>query len=238
MTRYYTEETGFFGKLDPQQLIAKYGSPLYVYNERIFRKKILEMKNLVSYKNFMPNYSIKANSNLHLLRIVREEGIFADAMSPGEIYVLLKAGFEPKSIFYVSNNVSDEEFRYAIDNDITTSVDSLSQLERFGKLNPTGRVAVRFNPGVGAGHHEKVITGGKKTKFGINMDLIPEVKDILKRYELKLVGINQHIGSLFLKIDPYLEAFSSLLGIAANFEGLEFIDLGGGFGIQYMKQEG
>lgn len=238
MTKYYTQQTDFWGKLDPEGLAEKYGTPLYVYNERIFREKIRDMKNLVSYRNFMPNYSIKANSNLHLLKIVKEEGIYADAMSPGEIFVLLKAGFKPDEIFYVSNNVSDEEMVYAIGNGITVSVDSLSQLKRFGRLNPGGRVAVRFNPGVGAGHHEKVITGGKKTKFGVNIDAAGEVKSILKEYELHLVGINQHIGSLFLDIAPYIQGVDSLLGIAKEFDELEFIDLGGGFGVQYMKQLG
>ena len=238
MTRYYTEETEFFGKLDPKELVEKYGSPLYVYSEKIFREKIRDMKNIVSYENFMPNYSIKANSNLHLLRIARDEGIYADAMSPGEIYVLKKAGFKSEQIFYVSNNVSDEEMQYAIDNDIIISVDSISQLERYGKLNIGGKVAVRFNPGVGAGHHEKVITGGKKTKFGVNLDRVDQVKEILKKYDLRLVGINQHIGSLFLEIDPYIKGVESLLAIAKNFDELEFIDMGGGFGIQYMKQQG
>ena len=237
MTRYYTEETEFFGDLDPKVLVEKYGSPLYVYNEKIFREKIRDMKNIVSYDNFIPNYSIKANSNLHLLKIVRDEGIYADAMSPGEVYVLKEAGFKPEQIFYVSNNVSDEEMQYAIDNNIIISIDSLSQLERYGKLNKGGKVAIRFNPGVGAGHHEKVITGGKKTKFGINLDCVDQVKEILKKYDLRLVGINQHIGSLFLEIDPYIKGVESLLSIAKKFNDLEFIDLGGGFGIQYMKQQ-
>ena len=238
MTKYYTQQTDFWGKLDPEGLKEKYGTPLYVYNERIFREKIRDMKDLVSYKNFMPNYSIKANSNLHLLKIVRDEGIYADAMSPGEIHVLLKAGFKPNEIFYVSNNVSDEEMLYVIEKDITVSVDSLSQLKRFGRLNPGGRVAIRFNPGVGAGHHEKVITGGKKTKFGINIDCVDEVKAVLKEYELSVAGINQHIGSLFLDIAPYIQGVDSLLRVSKEFDDLEFIDLGGGFGVQYMKQQG
>jgi len=238
MTRYFSEETGFFGKMNPNELTAKYGSPLYVYNEGIFRQKIRDMKNLVSYENFIPNYSIKANSNLQLLKIAKEEGIYADAMSPGEIFILLNAGFKPEEIFYVSNNVSDEEMLYAIEKGITVSIDSLSQLEKYGKLDPGGKVAVRFNPGVGAGHHEKVITGGKKTKFGVNTEKADVVLATAEKYNLKIIGINQHIGSLFLDIDPYIEAAGSLLYLADKFRDLEFVDLGGGFGIQYMKQQG
>lgn len=226
----------FFGSTIPQELIATYDSPLYVYNEAILRQRCREMKNLISYPHFTINYSTKANSNLELLKIIKDEGLNADAMSPGEIHVLLEAGFEPKQIFYISNNVSKEEMQYAIDRNITMSVDSLSQLELFGKINPGGKVAIRFNPGVGAGHHEKVITGGKKTKFGVSPELIPDVKNILNQYNLKLIGINQHIGSLFMEGDPYIAGVKSLLTICENFTDLEFIDLGGGFGIPYHKQ--
>ena len=177
---YFTEKTKFYGSTAPKELLKEYGSPLYVYNEKILRQRCREMANLVTYPNFKANFSIKANSNIELLKIVRSEGLYADAMSPGEIYVLLKAGFKPEEIFYVSNNVSEEEMKFAIERGIITSVDSLSQLRQFGRLNPGGKVAIRFNPGIGAGHHEKVVTGGKKTKFGINPEYIDEVKSILK----------------------------------------------------------
>ncbi|MFA6893982.1 MAG: diaminopimelate decarboxylase, partial [Synergistaceae bacterium] len=173
-----------------------------------------------------------------LLKIIREEGLGADAMSPGEIFVLQNAGFAPEEIFYIGNNVSCEEMSYCIDRGILVSVDSLSQLEQFGQINPGGKVAVRFNPGMGAGHCEKVITAGHKTKFGVQSEFHQEVKKIIEKYDLKLIGINQHIGSLFLDADPYVDAAKSLLDmIAENFPGLEFIDFGGGFGVPYKPGE-
>jgi len=238
MRKYYTEETRFYGKTSPDKLIKEFGSPLYVYNENIFRTRCREMANLIPYHRFKANFSVKANSNLELLKIAREEGLNADAMSPGEIYILLKAGFLSDEIFFVPNNVSEEEMKYAIEKGITISVDSLSQLEMFGRINPGGKVAVRFNPGVGAGHHSKVVTGGKKTKFGVNFDMVDDVKRILKNYSLKLVGVNQHIGSLFMEPDPYIESAKLILTIAKQFEDIEFVDFGGGFGIPYHKQEG
>ena len=81
-----------------------------------------------------------------------------------------------------------------------------------------------------------MVTGGQKTKFGIEMKSIPEIKRISLEYNLKIIGINQHIGSLFMEGDVYLEGARSLLSIARQFEDLEFIDLGGGFGIPYHKQ--
>lgn len=219
------------------RLQEKYGTPLYVYSETILREKCRDMKNLLPNKRFRVNYSAKANTNLEILRIVREEGLDVDAMSPGEIYIEQMAGFKPEQIFYICNNVSAEEMKYAIDRNIMVSVDSLSQLEMFGQINPGGKVAVRFNPGIGAGHHEKVVTAGKKTKFGIQKEFISDVKEILERYSLTLAGINQHIGSLFLDGQAYVDSVKSFLKIAAEFPTLSFIDMGGGFGVPYRKEE-
>jgi len=219
------------------ELIKNYGSPLYIYDEGILRKRCQELKNLLSSKNFHVNYSAKANTNLELLKIVNEEGLDVDAMSPGEIFIEEKAGFTPDRIFYISNNVSAEEMRLVIDKGIMVSVDSLSQLELYGQINPDSKVAVRFNPGVGIGHHDKVKTGGKKTKFAVQRDFIPLVKVILKKYYLTLAGINQHMGSLFMNGDKYLDGVENLFEIAKEFPGLEFIDIGGGFGIPYELGE-
>ena len=219
------------------KLIEKYGTPLYVYSESILRERCREMKNLLPNKNFRVNYSAKANTNLEILKIIREEGLDVDAMSPGEIYIEQLAGFDSKQIFYVSNNVSAEEMRFAIDRNILVGVDSLSQLEMYGQLNPGGKVAVRFNPGKGAGHHEKVITAGKKTKFGVQKELLPQVKAIIEKYSLTLAGINQHIGSLFLDWRDYIEGVRSFLEVAKEFPNLSFLDLGGGFGVPYKPEE-
>src|SRR5512145_1107531 len=158
-----SSEKNFYGNTDPVQLSEKYGSPLYVYNENILRKRCRDIRGLIDYPNFNVNYSPKANSNLELLKIVKSEGLRVDAMSPGEIYVALMAGFKPDEIFYICNNVNKEEFLYAIHAGVKISVDSVSQLGLFGKLNPGGKVAFRLNPGVGAGHHDKVKTAGQKT---------------------------------------------------------------------------
>ncbi len=233
-----TEQMNFFEGNDPTALAKQYGTPLYVYNERILRQRCRDLKNMVTYPNFVVDYSAKANCGLAFLQIVRSEGLEADAMSPGEIYMERMAGFEPDEIFYICNNVSAEEMQYAIDAGVRISVDSLSQLEQLGQIAPGHTVAVRFNPGVGAGHHEKVVTAGKKTKFGINPEDIPQVKALLKQYDLKLIGINQHIGSLFMSGEAFTASISALFEIAKQFPDLEFVDMGGGFGIPYKKEFG
>ncbi|MDO4294594.1 MAG: diaminopimelate decarboxylase [bacterium] len=233
-----TDAMNFFEGNDPTELAKQYQTPLYVCNERILRRQCRNLKEMVTYPNFVVDYSAKANTNLAFLQIVRSEGLEVDAMSPGEIFVEKQAGFTSKEIFYICNNVSKEEMQYAIQEGVLVSVDSLSQLEQFGQLAPGHEVAVRFNPGVGAGHHEKVVTAGKKTKFGIDAECIPQVKERLEKYRLRLVGINQHIGSLFMTGDSFIQSIDSLFEIALQFPELDFIDMGGGFGIPYKKEEG
>ncbi len=231
----YIEKTDFFIGNDLEAIAKEYGTPVYVYSEEIIRKHMASVARVITKYPYTANYSVKANTNIHILKLALSEGINCDAMSEGEIRMLEAAGFPYDRIFFVPNNVSREEMKYAIDRGIMTSLDSLSQLEQYGELNPGGKCAVRINPGVGAGHHEKVVTGGKKTKFGISEDDIDKVFEIAAKYKLTIAGINQHIGSLFMEPTPYLEAVSNLLRIAKRFENLEFIDFGGGYGIPYHK---
>lgn len=231
-----SNKLNFYGNKSPFELIGKYGSPLYVYNESVIRSKCNELKNIIDYPDFAINYSPKANSNIEILKIVKDEGLLVDAVSAGEIYADMKAGFSPDQILYVCNNVTAEELSYAIKCGVKISVDSLSQLELFGKLNPGGEVAIRINPGIGAGHHKKVITGGLSTKFGIDIKFIADIKEALNRYNLSLTGINQHIGSLFMDSGPYLKSAEIIMDIVRQFDNIKFIDFGGGFGIPYNKQ--
>ena len=231
----YIEKTDFFKGNNPEDIVAEYGTPLYVYNEDIIRKHMDAVAKVITKYPYTANYSIKANTNIHILKLALEEGNNCDAMSVGELMMLERAGFPAERIFFVPNNVSAEELKYAIDHHIMTSLDSLSQLELFGTLNPGGKCAVRLNPGVGAGHHEKVVTAGKKTKFGIAEEDIDSIFEIADKYNLTIAGINQHIGSLFMDPEPYLKAVSNLLRIAVRFKNLEFIDFGGGYGIPYHK---
>ncbi len=234
----FVNEVNFFEGNNPEDIVAKYGTPVYVYNERILRKRIRNVAGVVKKFPYRANFSMKANSNLTILKIVLEEGLNADAMSIGEVKLLELAGFPADRIFFVPNNVSDEELQYAINRNITVSLDSISQLERFGRLAPGSRCAVRINPGIGAGHSDSVVTAGKNTKFAVEEKDIPELLETAGKHNLKIVGINQHIGSLFMEPDPYLAAVTNLLRIAHKFDDLEFIDFGGGFGTPYHKLSG
>lgn len=238
----YTDSVQFFGPTTPQALVEEFGTPLYVYSEKILRERCRELVSMCKTRGFTVNYSVKANSNPALLSIIREEGLTADAMSPGELHMDLLAGYSAETIFYISNNISPDEMQNAIAHNLLISVDSLSQLDLYGRLNPGGRVMVRFNPGIGAGHSKKVITAGKETKFGVCPEDVREVQEILARHNLTLAGVTQHIGSLFMQPDGYVSAAGFLLDFvkhlpAALREHLEIIDFGGGFGIPYHKYD-
>lgn len=234
----YVNACDFFMGNNPEEIVKKYGTPLYVYNEGIIRKHMDAVAKVIVKYPYTANYSVKANTNLHILKLALEEGNNCDAMSVGEIKMLEAAGFPTDRIFFVPNNVTADELQYAIEKGIMTSLDSLDQLELYGTLNRGGECAVRLNPGVGAGHHEKVVTAGKKTKFGIAEEDIDQIFEIAAKYDLKIAGINQHIGSLFMDPEPYLKAVSNLLRIAMRFPNLKFIDFGGGYGIPYHKLSG
>ena len=238
----FIQESNFFEGNNPEELAKNFGTPLYVYNEKILRDRMKKVANVITKFPYTANYSVKANTNIHILKLALEEGLNCDAMSVGEITLLLKAGFPAERIFFVPNNVSSDELEFALNNKIMTSLDSLSQLELFGKtcekLNISSenrKCAVRINPGVGAGHCEKVVTGGKKTKFGIAEYAIHQIFEIAQKYNIRIAGINQHIGSLFMDPQPYLDAVTNLLFIAIKFPNLEFVDFGGGYGIPYHK---
>ena len=239
----YTDECNFYGRHTPRELAETFGTPLYVYNENVLRQRCRDLMGLSKHPGFGVHYSVKANATPALLRIVREEGLVVDAMSPGELYMDELAGFTPAEILYISNNNSEAELKNAVARGLLISVDSLSQLDTLGRINKGGKVMVRFNPGIGAGHHAKVITAGKETKFGVTPDKLDEVFALLEKHDLTLAGINQHIGSLFMEPDGYLDAAEVLLHLADRLPAsmlakLEVIDFGGGFGIPYHKYEG
>lgn len=217
-----------------RSLLARFGSPLYVHDETVLRRRLREIAGLLRHRPFHPSISVKANGNPHLLGIAREEGLRGDAMSPGEILLLERAGFACGDIFFIPNNVSDDEFGFAHARGILTSLDSLDQLRSWAHLFPGSRAALRLNPGTGDGHHRKVVTAGDRAKFGLLPSELEEARQIMTDSDIRLVGINQHIGSGLLEPSRYLEAAGFLLSVAERFPGLEFVDFGGGFGIPYM----
>ena len=232
------------------ELLKKYGSPLYIYEESILRercKKILNFKNNIE-KNLSGikvsmHYSTKANNNPAILKNIKDYGLGVDCMSLFELYINQKCGFEKDKILYVCNNIDETEMRAVHDANVLICLDSISQIETWGKNFPNTNIMVRINPGIeGVGHSKKVITSGKETKFGITENNFNLMFDIAKHYGLNIIGIHQHLGSLFLndKIDNYISGVKrclELLNKYTDFNNVKIIDLGGGFGVPYKGED-
>ena len=229
-------------------LVKEYGSPLYIYNEDILKNRCNKMH---EFKTILENelksvkvsmhYSIKANNNPAILKIIKEAGLCVDSMSPLELDISKKCGFNNNEILYVCNNICSDEMKHVKDEGILICLDSISQVETWGKMFPNTDIMVRINPGTkGVGHSQKVITSGKLTKFGIAEENINELFRVAQKYNLNIIGTHQHLGSLFLndKIDEYITGVKEGLRIVKQyFKNLKIVDLGGGFGIPYKTTE-
>lgn len=228
-------------------LIAKNGSPLYVYDFTTLEKRCQEMfcfqKRLEESlgKKVKMHYSTKANSNPYILETVKASGLYVDCMSPIELKINKECGFNNNEILYVCNNITKEEMKMVYESKILICLDSISQVDTWGQQFPGTEIMIRINPGVsGVGHSQKVITSGKLTKFGISSENFPELFKTAQKYNLKIIGIHQHLGSLFLddKIGDYIAGVKAGLSLIKKyFKDIKIVDLGGGFGVPYKPEE-
>jgi diaminopimelate decarboxylase len=226
-----------FGAHSAEDLAGKFGTPLYVYEEAVIRTRCGELRESFKRANPEFHYAVKANFNPALLAIVKDERFGIDAVSPHEVRLALELGFQPAQILFTGNNVTEDDLAYCIAQNVPVNLGSLDEIERYGRLQPGGTVSVRLNPDVGAGHHHHVITGGPDSKFGIYGAERERLQEILRRYRLRLAGIHAHIGSGILRTDDMLAAMEFVLYAAQGYDGLDFIDFGGGFGVPYRLED-
>lgn len=239
--RKMTAET-LSSEMSKEQLLtlaAKYGTPLYVYNGNVIQQKYKELCSFFPWKALKVFYAMKANYNLAILRLLLTSGAGIDAVSEAEVLLAKKVGFKAKDILYTPNAISDEEMVRVQHERVLLNIDSLSLLERFGKKFPQSKICLRLNPDVVAGFHTHVQTAGNKTKFGISLADIHLALDIVKRYQLRVVGIHQHTGAGIRETENQLLAIENVLRAITQerFPFLEFVDMGSGFCIQYHPRE-
>ena len=227
----------YIGGVSAESLAEAYGTPLYVYEESIIRRQCRLLRESFINSDIDFHYAMKANNNPALLTILRDEGVHIDAVSPHEVRLALETGFGREQILFTGNNSRDEDFAFCQENKVLVNAGSLSELERLGRMNPGGRVSIRVNPDVGAGHHPHVITGGPDSKFGIYHTETDAVHTLLREHNLTLAGITSHIGTGILKTEDMLQAMEVILNTADKFADIEFVDFGGGFGIPYQPNQ-
>jgi diaminopimelate decarboxylase len=234
------------GGVDVVELANQYKTPLYVIDENRIRNNYRRLYGAFSdyYPDFKMFYACKANTNLAVMKILEKEGSGIDAVSPGEIYTSLLAGFEPSRILYTGNNVTEDELNFAVKSGVRINLDSISQLNKLSKIPGAEgmEISFRVNPMVGAGHHDHCITGGPLSKFGIMEDEAVDVYKMAIELGFKPVGIHTHIGSGILDPDPFMLAVKTLMDIAGRVHKgadveFDFIDFGGGIGIPYTPEE-
>ncbi len=219
------------------EIAEEVGTPVYITS----RAKLEE--NLEAYRRAFPDagilYAVKANNNLALLRIIAKRGFGADVFSDGELYLALLAGFRRELILFNGNSKSEDEIAMGIAAGVKFSVDSYDELEVISSIaDREVEIAFRVNPDIDPKTHPKIATGLRESKFGIpHSEIEKAYAAALEARKVRPVGIHCHIGSQITDLSPFVEAVGRIMEIAKGIEKLgvelEFIDMGGGLGIDY-----
>ncbi|AFG34562.1 diaminopimelate decarboxylase [Fervidobacterium pennivorans DSM 9078] len=222
-----------------QELSSSYGTPLYVYFERIIRERARSVLGIFNGINIFPTFACKANNNPNLLRILKEEGFGTDIVTLGEYYASKLAEIPDERIVWNGNGKSLKEMsllskvRYI-------NVDSIEELERWkdvaSKFDNIPELFLRINPDVDSKTHPYISTGLKKNKFGIPIEMVERALKIVKTSNLELVGFHIHIGSQITDVDPFYEALGQTVELSKSY-GFRKINIGGGWGINYKDKE-
>ncbi|MGX5002493.1 diaminopimelate decarboxylase [Enterobacter hormaechei] len=218
------------------RLPAEFGCPVWVYDAQIVREKIAAL-----HQFDVVRFAQKACSNIHILRLMREQGVKVDSVSLGEIERALAAGFDPKAdsdaIVFTADLIDDATLARVHELQIPVNAGSVDMLEQLGQVSPGHRVWLRINPGFGHGHSQKTNTGGENSKHGIWYADVPAALEVLQRYNLKLVGIHMHIGS-GVDYGHLEQVCGAMVRQVIDFgQDLEAISAGGGLSIPYREGE-
>jgi len=225
--------------LSPQQLRAiaeEFGTPLYVYHAEKIKEQFEKLTAAFRHTNTIFFYASKALTNVSILKYIKSLGANIDCSSINEVKLALHAGFPAQQILYTSNGISFEEIEEAKDLGVIINIDSLSNLEKFGKkFGHNYPVGIRLRPNILAGGNLKISTGHDKSKFGIPVDQVEKILSIVQQYHLQIKDLHIHTGSEIKDVDVFLKGIEVLFEIVPHFPELEFIDLGGGFKVPYQE---
>jgi len=230
-------------------LATRFGTPLYVYDLASIRDRVDAFHRAFEDVEHLVAYSVKANGNLAILRALAELGCGADITSRGELFRARRAGVPSERIVFAGVGKTEADIEYALEEDILAfNVESRSELERIEGIaagqGVRARFAIRVNPDVLAHTpHAYTRTGHAETKFGVPWE---ETRALyawaLDREHLEPIGIDVHIGSQIVETEPYVMALDRVLDLAAELREsgveLDYLDIGGGFGISYDGQAG
>ncbi len=233
--------------VDPQTLVQREGTPLYVYSARAMRSRIRALRAALAGLDAGIRYAVKANGNVAILQLLAAEGAGADIVSAGELQRALRAGMDAGQIVFSGVGKTDAEILVALDAGIERfNVESRAELESIQRLAATrgvvARASARINPDVDARTHAKISTGRAENKFGVSLDEARAwFASAVERPNVCLDGLHMHIGSQLLDLAPVEEALARLAGFWRELEAaghaIASIDVGGGLGVRYREGE-
>lgn len=228
-------------------LAQEFGTPLYVYSASSIKQAYRDYANACQgLAHVTICYAVKANSNIHILKLLAQEGAGFDIVSAGELARVIAAGGAPEKAVFAGVGKSAQEIEYALGQGVGCfNVESEAEMARVAqvaeKLQRIANVSLRVNPDVDAKTHPYISTGLKENKFGVSMSTAPRVYQFAHAHPwLNVHGIDCHIGSQLTDASPYFDALDRVLALLdqlAN-EGIEInhLDLGGGIGIRYLDE--
>lgn len=228
-------------RLSNEQLIQaakEFGTPLYVYHAEKIKEQYQKLATAFSVLDTKFFYASKALTNIHILRYIKEIGCHVDCSSINEVKLALYAGFEPARILYTSNGIAFSEIEEAVAAGVHINIDSLSNLEKFGKkYGHSYPVGIRIRPNIMAGGNLKISTGHDASKFGIPVNQLERIEEVVKSTNLFIRTLHIHTGSDIKDADVFVKGIEVLFELIPHFPELEVIDLGGGFKVPYKPGE-
>lgn len=221
-------------------LADEYGTPLYVTDVDRVRANYERFRDAFSDARVM--YAAKANTGSAVLSALHDIGAPIECAARGELWRAKRVGADPNRLQYTAVNPPAADLDYAVElgedhPGFTIIAGARDTFDRLAERGYDGRVAIRVNPGIGTGHHEKVATG-KDAKFGIPYDAVPDLAaDLRDRFDF--VGLHAHIGSGVLEDDlpDHCRGIERMADLAREVGNLEFLDIGGGYGVPYRETE-
>ncbi|RZA24647.1 MAG: diaminopimelate decarboxylase [Proteobacteria bacterium] len=229
-----------------RKIAAEVGTPVYVYSKSFLRARVAELRDAFAAYPTQICYAVKANSNLSVLREIFQAGTGADIVSVGELERALKAGVNPLHVVYSGVGKRDDEILRAMDVGILSfNVESAAEIDNLARLaKARGKkitISLRLNPNISVKTNPKIATGLFSTKFGLVEDEALELAHRVKNHpHLQLRGVGCHLGSQILDLSPMAEAAQKIVAFAQQLMNdghkLEFIDMGGGLGINYKDE--
>ncbi|WP_374289059.1 diaminopimelate decarboxylase [Pseudomonas fluvialis] len=228
-------------------IAERFGTPTYVYSRAHIEAQYRAYADALAGMPHLVCFAVKANSNLGVLNVLARLGAGFDIVSRGELERVLAAGGEPGKIVFSGVGKTRDDMRRALEVGVHCfNVESVDELERLqlvaAELGKTASISLRVNPDVDAGTHPYISTGLKENKFGIDIEQAPAVyARAAELANLRIVGVDCHIGSQLTSLPPFLDALERLLALidqlAAQGIQIQHLDLGGGLGVQYRDEQ-